>query len=465
MSAPNILLVFSDQHRACDLGCYGNPNVSSPNFDRFAGESVRLERCIATSPVCVPMRGSLLTGLHAWNHLALTNDLPIDATKPSLATALRARGYRTGYVGKWHLGGVPRNKVIPAQERLGFEHWRAAECTHEYDSSWYDDDENRRHRFPGFETEGQTDLAIEYIRGAEAQHRSGDGRPWALAVSWGPPHAPYHIVPERFRSMFDPREITLRPNVPGRIVQHRGHDEWIGPEEIRTMLAGYYAQIAYVDEQFRRLVDLLGELGTAEETIVIYTSDHGDMLGSQGVQKKQLPYDESIRVPFMIRWPGRMRPGVRTSPMGLVDLPVTLASLADGTLNVNGEDRSAWLCGSEADTSEEGALIYNAVPCHQAEDRGETRGWYGVVTRTHTYAVWDDGEPFCLYDNEDDPFQERNLVGRADAGLVSRLHERVTGELARAGGSITPWSELIRTLGLREAWNRSQTEFGRDPLP
>jgi arylsulfatase A-like enzyme len=461
MKRPNVLLVFSDQHRACDLGCYGNPKIISPTFDRFAAESVRLENCIATSPVCVPMRGTMLTGLHAWKHLALTNDLSVDPSPPSLATALRGVGYRTGYIGKWHLGGIPRDKVIPEEERLGFEHWRAAECTHQYDESYYDDNENRRHRFDGFETEGQTDLAIEFISDAE---------PWALALSWGPPHAPYHIVPERFLKRFPPEEIDLRANVPQRVLQNFAQDSWVGEQQIREMVAGYYAQIAYIDEQFARLLAHLDELGIADDTIVIYTSDHGDMLGSHGVQKKQLPYDESIRVPFMIRWPGTIAPGVRSTPMGLVDLPVTLASLVDEAASANlaqadGEDRSAWILGDEAEDPNRAALIYNAVPCHQAEDRGETRGWYGVATGTHTYAMWDDGQPFCLYDNASDPLQTHNLVDDPSAaGLRADLQTHTESKLQRTGGAVTPWRELIRSLGLRDEWNRSQEAFGREPM-
>ena len=471
MKRPNVLFVFSDQHRACDLGCYGNEQVISPALDRFAGESVRLTNCIATSPVCVPMRGSLLTGLHAWKHLALTNDLPIDPASPSLADALRQGGYRTGYIGKWHLGGIPRDKTIPRHERLGFEHWRVAECTHSYDDSYYDDNENRRHRFEGFESEGQTDLAIEFLRSAERERVGGDGKPWALALSWGPPHAPYRTVPQRFLDRFPAESIELRGNVPERVLQNHFRDQWIGSDEVRAMVAGYYAQIAYLDEQFDRLLSLLDELGTADDTIVVYTSDHGDMLGSQGLQKKQLPYDESVRVPFMIRWPGRIAPGVRTAAMGLVDLPATLASLAGEPAaavlsDADGVDRSSWLLGEEPDDADRAALIYNAVPCHQSEDRGETRGWYGVVTATHTYAAWDDGSPFCLYDNASDPLQQRNLVGEgAAARLRDELHARTVDELERAGGSIAPWREVIRSLGLREAWNVSQEAFGRELMP
>jgi len=385
---------------------------------------------------------------------------------------LRAAGYATGYIGKWHLSGVPRDRFIPPEERLGFEEWKAAECIHSYDHSYYDDEQNERHWFPGFESEGQADLAIDFVERKERNRRT-NGTPWALVLSWGPPHAPYDVVPQRHAGLFSPADIRLRPNVPERVLRCDGSGEYTGTDQMRAVLAGYCAQISYLDEQFGRIMDSLDALGAARDTVVIYTSDHGDMLGSQGLQKKQLPHDESVLVPFLIRWPGRLEPGVRPTPMGLVDLAPTIAGFAGGGFTAaDGVDRGRLLRRGEAE--EEGqddpaVLIYNLVPCHQAADRGETRGWYGIRTRRYTYAVWDDGEPFCLYDNDVDPFQTANLCGpetrRGQCGSVAtRLRSRLEAQLGRAGASIEPWQELIPRLGLRDAWNASQEYFGRPLL-
>jgi arylsulfatase A-like enzyme len=476
---PNILLVFSDQHRAQSLGCYGNTDVRSPSFDAFAADSRRYTSCVSTSPVCVPARGTLLTGLHVWDHRAITNDLPIDPSVRSIARALRDAGYATGYVGKWHLGGVPRDRAIPAEERLGFQEWKAAECTHAYADSWYHDEEEIRHEIDGFESERHTDLALEFIsRHQAARERSGE--PWALVLSWGPPHDPYHVVPERFRELYAGTDLALRRNVPEDVELIPAGSGTIDRSEIRRRLADYYAQISYLDEQFGRLLDHLDELGAAADTIVVYTSDHGDMLGSQGKLMKQLPYDESILVPLMMRWPGHIDPGVESEPIGLIDLAPTLCSLvgaplqaaAPGSRTVHGRDRSSEL--GAAAHREDGSLappnaqlIYNMVPCHQAIDRGETRGWYGVRTSRYTYALWDDGAPFCFYDNETDPLQLRNLFERptpeSDA-VAGEFHDRLNAMLAAAGRSLRPWARVIANEGYREAWNESQRHFGRPEL-
>ncbi|MFW6293851.1 MAG: sulfatase-like hydrolase/transferase, partial [Spirochaetota bacterium] len=438
------------------LGCYGNVDVYSPVFDGFAAESRRYTTCVSTSPVCVPARGTILSGLHAWQHRAITNDLPVDASVRSLSHALREAGYSTGYVGKWHLGGVPRDRAIPADERLGFEEWKAAECTHDYADSWYHDEDEVRHEIGGFESATHTHIALDFISRHQAA-RASTGEPWALVLSWGPPHDPYDVVPERFRDLYAGKELELRENVSEEVALIPAGSGTIGRDEIHRRLADYYAQISYLDEQFERLLGELDRLGAADDTIVVYTSDHGDMLGSQGKLMKQLPYDESILMPLIVRWPGHIEPGLESQPVGLVDLAPALCSLAGAAL---GDGR--------APATHDGAqLIYNMVPCHQAIDRGETRGWYGLRTERFTYALWDDGQPFCFFDNESDPLQLLNLFAHRSEGSerrAARLHARLEEMLATAGWSVRRWDEVIVGEGYLEAWNESQRWFGRTEL-
>src|SRR5690606_27508990 len=147
----NILIVLSDQHRFCDLGCAGNAEILTPHFDEFARRAVRSTQCISNSQLCVPARGSLLTGLVPHRHRAISNDLPVDPDCPSLATVLGRHGYHTGYIGKWHLGGVPREKPIEAADRLGFCEWKVANCNHQYHRGFYFDEANQRHAIEGYE--------------------------------------------------------------------------------------------------------------------------------------------------------------------------------------------------------------------------------------------------------------------------------------------------------------------------
>jgi len=333
-----------------------------------------------------------------------------------------------------------------------------------------------RHEIDGFESATHTDLALDFISRHHAA-RESTGEPWTLVLSWGPPHDPYDVVPERFRELYAGKELELRENVPEEVALIPAGSGTIGRDEVRRRLADYYAQISYLDEQFGRLLGELDRLGAADDTIVVYTSDHGDMLGSQGKLMKQLPYDESILVPLIVRWPGRIEPGLVSQPIGLIDLAPTLCSLAGVPLAdaapmtrpVRGADRSAELLGSRGEPAQEvdAQLIYNMVPCHQAIDRGETRGWYGIRTGRFTYAVWDDGEPFCFFDNERDPLQLRNLFAHPSEGSereAARLQGRLAEMLAATGWSVRRWDEVIVDEGYLEAWNDSQRCFGRAEL-
>ena len=205
---PNLLLVFGDEMRWHDMGHTGNVDVVTPSIDRLAGEGVSFTHAIANCPVCTPSRGSMLTGVHAHRHGALSNDVPIRTDLPTLATVLRDRGYATGYIGKWHLDGLPRNRFTPpGPRRLGFEHlWAVWNCHHDYFNGRYYADTTEVHRMLGYEPDGQTQLAIDFMD----RHRND---PFALALSWGPPHGPLQLVPERYRLQYRPEALTLRPNV------------------------------------------------------------------------------------------------------------------------------------------------------------------------------------------------------------------------------------------------------------
>lgn len=453
---PNILLVFSDQHRWCDLGCYGNAQVSSPNLDAFGERATRFTHCIANAPLCVPARASLLTGLHALKHRAITNDLPVRQDVTSLAHVLGEAGYRTGYVGKWHLAGVPRDAPVPrGPARLGFEEWKVCECNHDYMHAYYYDEEDRRVDITGYEPVAQTDLAIDFAK----RHR---GHPWFLCLSWGPPHDPYHLVPARYAGLYPRRELRLRPNVPERI--HDTQTRILSGEQIRTNYQGYYAHITALDEQFGRLLAALDATGQREQTIVIYTSDHGDMLGSQGWTNKQLPYDEAIRVPLLVAW-GKYTPGHVTDELiGLVDLPTSILGLVGLRFPdaVDGVDLHRLIIDPEAQGL--GACyVYDLVPCHQAMARGGSE-WRAIRTKQHTLARTASDTGFALYDNLADPYQMHNLINDPQAASVrAELLAQLDALISRYD-ELLLWQEMIRKYGLRQEWNKSQAYFGLSPL-
>jgi arylsulfatase A-like enzyme len=231
--APNILFVFADQWRADALGYAGDPNVKTPNLDRLADQAVNFTHAVSACPVCCPYRATMMTGGRPLSHGVFLNDVQLPSEEVTIAEVLAGRGYRTAYIGKWHLDGHGRSSYIPPERRQGFEYFKALECTHNYNRSYYyQDDDPTKREWQGYDTEAQTADAIRYLR----RHAAG-GRPFLLMLSWGPPHNPYQTAPERFRAMYRPEEIRLRPNVPPKQA-----------DVARRELAGYYAHCTALDE-------------------------------------------------------------------------------------------------------------------------------------------------------------------------------------------------------------------------
>ncbi|MDF2715859.1 MAG: Arylsulfatase, partial [Paenibacillus sp.] len=284
---PNVVYVFSDQHRSEASGYAGNPDVRTPHLDRLASESICFKTAVSGLPLCCASRASLLTGQYPLTHGVFVNDVPIGQNAVSVAEAFAAGGYDTAYIGKWHVDGRGRSEFIPQERRLGFAFWRGMECTHDYNESYYYAyaDEPVKRKWEGYDAEAQTRCAQSYIKNRDK------AKPFVLFLSWGPPHNPYDAAPEPYKQLYDPAKLTLRGNIPKA-----------AEEQSRKELAGYYAHITALDALIGQLRATLAEENIDEDTIFVYTSDHGDMLGSQGRQRKQWPWDESILVPFLLRY-------------------------------------------------------------------------------------------------------------------------------------------------------------------
>ena len=182
---PNILFIFADQLRSMELGCYGGDQVHTPNIDRLAEEGAVFTRAFSTYPVCSPFRAMLMSGNFPMKNGMVLNDHFLRNPTPFFAEVCRDEGYRTGYMGKWHLDGHGRTAYIPPERWLGFETWRTLECTHQYYKSLYFyQDEKKARTWPGYDAIAQTDEACRFIR------EEKDGDPFCLFLSWGPPHDP-----------------------------------------------------------------------------------------------------------------------------------------------------------------------------------------------------------------------------------------------------------------------------------
>jgi len=452
---PNLLFVFADQMRGMDMGCAGNRDVRTPTMDRLAAEGTMFTKAFANCPVCTPARATLLTGLHPISCRVIANDLPLPEDVPSIGTLAKAAGYRTGYVGKWHLDGVPRARFTPpGPRRHGFDYWAVWNCAHAYFQGKVFRDTPTPVALPGYEPVGQTDLALEFLR-------QRDERPFCLFLSWGPPHDPYNQVPDDYKRLYNPDALTLRPNVN---VQTERAKRLLGPVDAqggaRRRIADYYAAVTALDDQLARLLKALDELQLAEDTIVVFTSDHGDMLWSQGMMKKQQPWEESIGIPFLIRWPGRAPAGRKSGVLlSIADMaPTLLALMGVERPPTEGADLSAAVLGGDV-AGPRSVLLMDVVTMDEAFAQG-LREWRGLRTQRHTYARFADGQGWMLYDNDADPYQQRNLIDAPEAaGLRAELEAELQRWLRFTKDDCLPWEENIRRMGLVELWNAREREL------
>ena len=431
---PNIVVVLADQWRTQAFGFAGDPNVKTPNFDRLAGESIRFVNAVAGMPVCSPTRASLLTGQRPLTHGVFLNDVPLNPDAVTLPKVLKAAGYETGAIGKWHIDGHGRSAFIPRERRQGFDYWKVLECTHNYTDSIYYGDTSEKLHWSGYDALDQTRDACDFLRA-----RAKPETPFLLWLAWGPPHDPYMTAPEKYRALYNPAKLTLRPNVPANL-----------DAQARKNLAGYYAHCSALDDAMGELLATLRESRLAENTILLFSADHGDMLGSQGLAKKQKPYDESARVPMLIRWPAQLAAARLDAPINSEDVMPTLLGLAGVAVpeSVEGLDFSAHLRGGPAPGT--GATVLTCVaPFGEFERRTGGKEYRGLRTARHTY-VRDLAGPWLLFDNETDPHQMHNLVNDpAHAALQIEMDARLQQQLRANGDAFLPSRRgLHREMGL-----------------
>lgn len=410
MSSPNIIWLISDQHRAQALSGMGDPNLQTPTLDRMIGASQSL---IAGSPVCSPFRGSLLTGLYPHQCIPAHDD-PLPQNVPTIAHAFHDAGYQTAYFGKWHVDGAehrdadtrPAFQFVAPERRAGFDCWIGYENNNaQYDCYVHGHDASgkpvERYKLPIYETDALTDLLLNHIQQQSPEH------PFFAILSVQPPHSPYVASPE-FTERHTPGSIQLRPNVPPveRI-----------QTQARKSLAGYYAMIENLDWNVGRVFDTLQSTGLADNTIVIYFSDHGDMHGSQSRILKCMPWEESIRAPFLVaNGHGKALPKVQNRTPDLInhiDIGMTTLGLCgiDAPNTFQGADYSGYFGTDQSIPSIDSAYLQIVDPgwrCGYASDR--ERPWRGIITADGwKYAILE-GQPWLMYNLNEDPYETANLA-------------------------------------------------------
>ncbi len=435
---PNIVFLFSDQQRWDTCGCYGQRLNVTPNLDRMAREGVRFEHAFTCQPVCGPARACLQTGKYATEVGCHTNHRLLPTDEPTLARMLSEAGYDTAYIGKWHLasfgprGGANdfRMRPVPPERRGGYDYWLAADTlestSHSYDGYMFDA-EGRRRDFPEgrFRADVLTDWSIEYL-----DTRRDSAKPFFLFLSWIEPH--HQNDHRHFEGPRGSRERFADFDPPKDLVDLEG--DW------QAEYPDYLGCCRSLDENVGRLFDRLEALGMADNTLVIYTSDHGSHFRTRNSEYKRSCHDGCIRIPLIARGPGFKGGATPSNLVSLIDLPPTVLTAAGAPppAAMRGRPLQALV---EDETASWPDAVFLQISESQCGRAIRTRRWKysvrapggeGHVPSSDVY-VED-----CLYDLVADPHEQINLVSDPGLAEVRRELAQTLKRRMRAAGEAEP---------------------------
>ena len=454
MSQPNILILMPDELRWDALGCAGHRVFKTPHVDRLAREGVLFSRAYCTGPLCMPARASMISGTYPHNHGIQENAGSIPPDDETYAQLLRKAGYETAYVGKTHFGSdAPGRDFISHEEtvkRRGFQYvhqipgpMALTRTDNHLTRRWaelglleaYREDYRRRAADPGAGAWASPlpleEFADSYVgqKAEEWLHGYQGANPFLLVVGFGGPHPPFD-APEPYASMYDPDALPdpIPPGEPGawlpahalqRMSLSRGGRDVPGDEAnriSRERIANYGGKIALIDDRVGRILSILDERGWTENTLVIFLSDHGEMGGDHGRYHKSVFYEGAQRVPFIMRWPAALPRGrTEDALIEQLDLFATVVEAGGAAPSARAFSRSLLpLARGDVDAPRRDAVY------------SELKREVMVRTERHKYAVDAEGRGFLLFDLEDDPHEQRNLVGHPDAAELERdLRDRM----------------------------------------
>jgi len=434
---PNLIYVFADQLRSQALSINGDPNVKDPNIKAFANEAINIHNTFSCVPVSTPYRASMMTGQYALTNGVFVNDVQLNPKANTIGKIYKKAGYETGYIGKWHINGHGRSSYIKPEWRQGFDYFKVLECTHNYmHSAYYDNNDTNKKYWKGYDAIAETKDAISYIKS-----KANKSKPFVLFLSWGSPHNPYDQQPQKYKDIYKNMKLKLRKNVP---IEKR--------DQAIKWLKGYYAHISALDDCIGMLRNAVKDLGIDENTIFVFTSDHGDQLMSHALKAKQKPYDESICVPFLIRYPNKLGEKGKRSEMILStpDILPTLLGLSDIKVpkTIEGKDLSKILMGKKKDDTK-AALIECIQPFGEWRKSTGGKEYRGLRTRRYTYVKSLNG-PWLLYDNIKDPYQLNNLVNKTEYDSIQKqLDKELMKLLKKQGDEFKPGLYYINKWGYK----------------
>ncbi len=449
---PNVLLILTDQQRPDTLGFRGQTPCRTPNIDRLAKEGVSFDRAMTPCPLCLPSRASLFTGLYPTQNDMMSNQDGY-LTSCEMLDHFRSAGYQINYAGKWHMG----------EGNIGdFTDNHAGDSTPVY-SQWckdqglidgwmFNDPATRTTRTPSMSIPKVhcqdlpvnktneayvTDFALQMIRDRDTE------KPFFQVVSYNGPHPPF-MIPEPYFSMYDPKDVPLPANFGPQTGEHNVNktsyyrqlflDHGEDFNAWRASYAVYWGFVTMIDDMVGRVIDEMEEQGLLDDTIVIYTSDHGENLGAHGLWQKMVPYDESIRVPLIMRCPGSIAENSRTDmPACLVDVAPTLAALTDLQSNTDWPGRDLMRADWSDPNNPASFAMHRPIG-----DWMNVTDWRMIERQRFKY-VWYRDQGGELFDLENDPAEICNLIGQDEhQSRVAALRLELNDFLEQTGDPLLP---------------------------
>ena len=464
---PNFLFIMSDDHAAHAMSCYGSRINRTPNLDRIAQGGMRFDNCFCTNSICTPSRAAILTG--TWNHIngVTTLATPMDNRLPTFVKTLQAQGWQTGIFGKWHLGSGPQH--CPA----GFDDWAVLPGQGLYHNPTFifnGPDGGQQRVVPGYVTDIITDMSLDWLNGLDRE------RPFMLMCHHKAPHRPWE-PDEKHAHLFlneaVPEPDTLQDDYSERASAAAAAEMRVGvhmrqsdikaeiahdlPEaELRSWayqryIKDYLRVVASIDDNVGRLLDWLDEQGLAEDTVVVYTSDQGFFLGDHGWYDKRFMYEESLRMPLLVRYARAIEAGSRNADMVLnVDFAPTFLELAGIEPDETMQGRSFRSLLQGAAPADWREAMYYRYWMHKAQHN--VYAHYGIRTRRHKLIYYyADGlgqagsiderhEPeWELFDLQEDPAELHNLIDRPEmANTIVALKDELHRLQAEVGDERYP---------------------------
>jgi arylsulfatase A-like enzyme len=467
---PNLLFIMADQWRKQAIGCMKQDKVSTPNLDKLAAQSAVFTNAYATVPVCSPNRACLLTGKYSLNNGLLCNETWLLPQHQTFGEVCKANGYQTAYLGKWHVGQTEKNSpevdkgYVPPEYRHGFDHWYKEEGHKPFDQPTFIGDALKSVKKSGWEADNLEQAAQDFLTGWDKT------KPFSMVVSFGPPHTGGGTgFEDRFMpnyQKFTPGEESTKDWTPkfgygysapaeAEKIYEAGGECYQRPVRANVLpldgyekskcVQGYYGAISSIDAAIGRLLARLESEGLAENTVVVFTADHGDMMGSHAKMAKDLWFQESAGVPLMMRWPGKIPVKTYANVTGTIDLMPTVLGLLGLAIpgEVDGSDYSALMRGGAMQMPE---VVYSSYfqgsqgegPRHFRSAQSER---YTYVLTHGTYAAFV-GAPEVLYDRESDPYEMKPIF---------RGQGRDT-EMDKFKGMLTEHLRLLKDPFLEMVW-------------